>query len=67
MGVALLPEPGFWHTNVFSEQVHECPNPASCKGLNRTHRLLELQATAVALLSEVQRNASLDKAAQVRA
>ncbi len=60
-GAALLPNDGFWHTNVFSEQVHECPNPTSCTGAGRADRLKKLQAIAVSLLAEVQRNASIEK------
>ncbi len=67
VGSALLPDDGFWHSNVFSEQIHECPNPKSCAAADRGDRLRKLQAGAVALLAEVQKNATFDKAVQAMA
>ncbi|KAG2440227.1 hypothetical protein HXX76_004339 [Chlamydomonas incerta] len=54
----MVPADGYWHSSFYSEQVLECPNPASCSQANRSARLARLQFLVYQAGRNIQLNTS---------
>eukprot|EP00198_Chlamydomonas_reinhardtii_P002052 XP_001691388.1 predicted protein [Chlamydomonas reinhardtii] len=57
-GAMMLPDDGYWQSNLYSEQVLECPNPDSCTYDAREDSLREIQAVTWWAVKWMQGNAS---------
>ncbi|KAG2428920.1 hypothetical protein HXX76_011164 [Chlamydomonas incerta] len=57
-GAMMLPDDGYWQSNLYSEQVLECPNPDSCTYDERGDALREIQAVTWWAVKWMQGNAS---------
>ncbi|KAG2493106.1 hypothetical protein HYH03_008769 [Edaphochlamys debaryana] len=55
----LVPDDGFWHSSFYSEQIHECPNSASCTYDNRSDAIAALQQQIFNIGKKIQRDAAL--------
>ncbi|GIL55405.1 hypothetical protein Vafri_10963 [Volvox africanus] len=63
----LVPQEGYWHSNLFSEEVIECTNSDACTAPNRSARLSEMQLTIWKAAQEIQfdaANLAADQAAK---
>ncbi|GLI60546.1 hypothetical protein VaNZ11_002702 [Volvox africanus] len=54
----LVPQDGYWHSNLFSEEVIECTNSEACTAPNRSAQLSEMQLTIWKAAQEIQFNAA---------